>query len=153
MCLSLILYVIYIFHFVGQSDNPLSLSTIPNDLCFKEKRYPQVPSSHIASKKAAPFIVAHRGDILKYQENSLQAITSVIGKGIDGVEFDVFLTKDKELVVFHDENTYVSISIYLIHSSNFVEIQYHFLDIFSPRVQPVKFRESYSPGKFSIDTK
>ena len=44
---------------------------------------------------------------MEYQENSLEAFTSLNGKGIDGFEWDVFLTKDKELVVFHDENTLV----------------------------------------------
>ena len=36
-------------------------------------------------------------------ENSLAAFQSAIEQGADGVELDVFLTKDERLVVFHDE--------------------------------------------------
>ena len=36
-------------------------------------------------------------------ENSLAAFQSAIEQGADGVELDIFLTKDERLVVFHDE--------------------------------------------------
>ena len=96
------------FFFAGNQSSAVSLSTIPNNLCFKHKRNLQIPSCHVASKKAEPLIVAHRGNFIDYQENSFEAFTSLIGKGIDGVEIDVYLTKDKKLVAFHDENTLVS---------------------------------------------
>lgn len=48
-------------------------------------------------------IIAHRGSTFTgYPENSLPAFQMAVDEGFDGVEMDVRLTKDKELVVFHD---------------------------------------------------
>jgi glycerophosphoryl diester phosphodiesterase len=55
--------------------------------------------------KKTPLILAHRGLVTEYQENTLPAIQSAIdNKCCDGTEFDVFLTKDNKVVLFHDEN-------------------------------------------------
>ncbi len=52
-----------------------------------------------------PLILAHRGLVTQYQENTLPAIQGAIDdKYCDGTEFDVFLTKDNKVVLFHDEN-------------------------------------------------
>ena len=52
-----------------------------------------------------PLILAHRGLVTKYQENTLAAIQGAIDdEHCDGTEFDVFLTKDNKVVLFHDEN-------------------------------------------------
>jgi len=48
-------------------------------------------------------IIAHRGASAYYPENTLPAFEGAIAMGADMVEFDVQLTKDKEVVVFHDE--------------------------------------------------
>jgi glycerophosphoryl diester phosphodiesterase len=47
----------------------------------------------------------HRGcrGIGNPPENSLSAFKSAISQGADGVELDVFLTRDSRLVVFHDD--------------------------------------------------
>lgn len=48
-------------------------------------------------------IIAHRGVTYSgFPENSIPGFKAVIDEGYDGVEMDVRLTKDKELVVFHD---------------------------------------------------
>ncbi|MCB0833397.1 MAG: hypothetical protein KDC45_08040 [Bacteroidetes bacterium] len=48
-------------------------------------------------------IIAHRGVTYSgFPENSLPAFQAVLDEGYDGVEMDVRLTRDKELVVFHD---------------------------------------------------
>ena len=48
-------------------------------------------------------IIAHRGvTYTGFPENSLPGFRAVMEEGYDGVEMDVRLTKDKELVVFHD---------------------------------------------------
>lgn len=48
-------------------------------------------------------IIAHRGVTYSgYPENSIPGFSAVLDEGYDGVEMDVRLTKDKELVVFHD---------------------------------------------------
>lgn len=48
-------------------------------------------------------IISHRGkDNHKYKENSISAIIESLSKDyIDGVEFDIRITKDKELVINH----------------------------------------------------
>jgi glycerophosphoryl diester phosphodiesterase len=52
-----------------------------------------------------PLILAHRGLVTKYQENTLPAVQAAIDDPhCDGTEFDVFLTKDNKVVLFHDEN-------------------------------------------------
>ncbi|MBL7993876.1 hypothetical protein JNM05_00750 [bacterium] len=54
-----------------------------------------------SSKKI--LIIAHRGVTYSgYPENSIPGFHAVLEEGYDGVELDVRLTKDKELVVFHD---------------------------------------------------
>jgi glycerophosphoryl diester phosphodiesterase len=55
--------------------------------------------------KKHPLVLAHRGLVTEYQENTLPAIQAALdNKYCDGTEFDVFLTKDNKVVVFHDEN-------------------------------------------------
>jgi glycerophosphoryl diester phosphodiesterase len=50
-------------------------------------------------------ILGHRGCRGKNNppENSLAAFAEAINQGADGIEFDLFLTRDKQLVVFHDD--------------------------------------------------
>ncbi len=50
-----------------------------------------------------PLIIAHRGDVKHFPENTLPAFESAIVKGADAIEFDVHLTKNGELVVHHDD--------------------------------------------------
>jgi len=49
-----------------------------------------------------PLIIAHRGASALAPENTLAAFRKALADGADGVEFDVRLTKDGEVVVFHD---------------------------------------------------
>jgi glycerophosphoryl diester phosphodiesterase len=49
-------------------------------------------------------IIAHRGASAYFPENTLPSFEGAIAMGADMVEFDVQLTADKEVVVFHDEN-------------------------------------------------
>lgn len=50
-------------------------------------------------------IWAHRGCSKEYPENTLEAFKAAAKiNGIKGIELDVQLTKDKQVVVFHDEN-------------------------------------------------
>ncbi|MGN0629464.1 MAG: glycerophosphodiester phosphodiesterase [Oscillospiraceae bacterium] len=50
-------------------------------------------------------IYAHRGFSEKYPENTLLAFKKAAETGAEGIELDVHLTKDGEIVVMHDENT------------------------------------------------
>ncbi|EDS77728.1 glycerophosphoryl diester phosphodiesterase family protein [Clostridium botulinum C str. Eklund] len=47
---------------------------------------------------------AHRGFSGKYPENTLLAFEKAIEVGADGIELDVQLTKDNEIVIIHDED-------------------------------------------------
>ncbi|KAH3742481.1 glycerophosphodiester phosphodiesterase [Pelomyxa schiedti] len=52
--------------------------------------------------RSPPVILAHRGSRALNPENTISAHRSAIEMGADILEFDVSLTKDEELVVFHD---------------------------------------------------
>ncbi len=56
----------------------------------------------MATVPPGPLVVAHRGDLEHYPENTLLAFESAIARGADAIELDVFLSKDHELVVHHD---------------------------------------------------
>lgn len=47
--------------------------------------------------------LGHRGYSEKYPENTMMAFKKAINGNFDGVETDVHLTKDKQLVLIHDE--------------------------------------------------
>ncbi|MBT3208175.1 MAG: hypothetical protein HN704_04680 [Bacteroidetes bacterium] len=71
--------------------------------------------THKKGKK--PLILAHRGLVTKFQENTMSAVKAAMeSEKCNGCEFDVFLTKDNKVVLFHDENlkrvTGVNRSIY-----------------------------------------
>ena len=49
-------------------------------------------------------IFAHRGFSGKYPENTMIAFKKAVEIGVDGIELDVHLTKDNEIVIIHDED-------------------------------------------------
>lgn len=49
-----------------------------------------------------PLIIAHRGDTINYPENSIEAFKSAFDKGADGIELDVHLDKNGNVIVVHD---------------------------------------------------
>ncbi len=51
-----------------------------------------------------PLIVAHRGDLSNAPENTLPAFQQAFESGADGIELDVRLTRDNQLVVLHDRS-------------------------------------------------
>jgi glycerophosphoryl diester phosphodiesterase len=56
-------------------------------------------------KSDKPLIFAHRGLVTAHQENTLSAVTAAMQSGTcNGTEIDIFLTKDNQLVLFHDED-------------------------------------------------
>ncbi|NCC64242.1 MAG: glycerophosphodiester phosphodiesterase [Spirochaetia bacterium] len=50
-----------------------------------------------------PLLFGHRGCPLEYPENTLPSFAACLNSSIDGIELDVQLTKDGQLVVFHDD--------------------------------------------------
>ncbi|MGM0984015.1 MAG: glycerophosphodiester phosphodiesterase family protein [Pseudomonadota bacterium] len=49
-------------------------------------------------------IIAHRGSSLKAPENTMAAVEQAIRDRSDGIEIDVRLTADSEVVLYHDES-------------------------------------------------
>src|SRR5699024_7797138 len=48
-------------------------------------------------------IIAHRGYSGRFPENTMLAFTKAVEYGAQGIELDIQLTKDKEIVICHDE--------------------------------------------------
>ena len=48
-------------------------------------------------------LAAHRGDRKTCPENTMPAFEAALNAGMDMIETDIRMTKDGELVVFHDE--------------------------------------------------
>lgn len=51
-------------------------------------------------------VEGHRGWCAKYPENTLISFEAALDLGVDAIEFDVWLTKDKIPVLMHDGNAY-----------------------------------------------
>lgn len=51
-----------------------------------------------------PLHVAHRGGAGLWPENTMAAFARAIAAGADGIELDIHLSKDRKLVVHHDES-------------------------------------------------
>jgi len=49
-----------------------------------------------------PRVCAHRGDSIKYPENTLEAFVSAAELGVDLIESDVHLSADGECILWHD---------------------------------------------------
>jgi len=49
-----------------------------------------------------PLVIAHRGGAGLAPENTLAAFKQALDLGVDGIEVDVLLTADQEVVVYHD---------------------------------------------------
>ena len=84
--------------------------------------------------KRIPLVIGHRGNPMVYQENSLAGYKSLLDLNVDGFETDIFLTKDKKLVLFHDVKTLVGdngILTYSLHVKTELMADYYL--IFTPK--------------------
>lgn len=54
-------------------------------------------------KNPTPLFIAHRGCSVRYPENTLAAFKGAIDAGAHMIELDVNLSKDRQLIVIHDE--------------------------------------------------
>jgi glycerophosphoryl diester phosphodiesterase len=50
-----------------------------------------------------PWIIGHRGYPYKYPENTLAAFQAAVAAGVAMIELDVMLSRDRKLVVIHDD--------------------------------------------------
>jgi len=60
----------------------------------------------LIENKRKVIIIAHRGASNIAPENTLKAFQKAIDLGADFIEFDVHLSKDNEIVIMHDANTF-----------------------------------------------
>ena len=49
-------------------------------------------------------LIGHRGSPTKITENTICSFQKAIDQGTDGIEFDIRLSKDRQIVVFHDKD-------------------------------------------------
>lgn len=68
-------------------------------------------------------IIAHRSNGSKYQENTLKAIKEINTIGIDMIEVDVRVTKDKIPVLYHDSYIPSANNKLYIESENFSDLK------------------------------
>ena len=54
-------------------------------------------------KKNIPYVLGHRGAAGYYPENTLLSFSKALEMGADGVELDVQMSADGELIIMHDE--------------------------------------------------
>jgi glycerophosphoryl diester phosphodiesterase len=59
---------------------------------------------NIQSNHKPPWIISHRGYSAQYPENTLAAFEAAIAAGAIMIELDVMLSRDRKVVVIHDEN-------------------------------------------------
>ena len=61
--------------------------------------------SSFFNSNSLPLVLGHWGIPEEHQENTMAGFQRAISLGLDGIELDVFLTKDEKLVVFHNLDT------------------------------------------------
>lgn len=72
--------------------------------CFMEERGRQREEFRKRNRESGVKIWAHRGASYRYPENTLEAFRAACElPGLAGIELDIQLSKDGEIVVFHDE--------------------------------------------------
>ncbi|MDU6446850.1 MAG: glycerophosphodiester phosphodiesterase [Staphylococcus epidermidis] len=83
----------------------------------------------------APYIFAHRGGMAMRPEQTQLAFDNAVEYGLDGFETDVRLTKDEQLIVFHDAlvdrttNGSGKVSEHTLAELKRLDAGYHFTDI------------------------
>ncbi len=80
------------------------------DLCrkmgFESENDRKSETEEIKMKDDRIFVEGHRGYCAEYPENTLLSYEKAIDLGVDGIEFDVWLTSDKVPVLMHDGNAF-----------------------------------------------
>lgn len=65
----------------------------------------EIKKLHNIVQEPPALFVAHRGESISAPENTIEAVNLAWHRGADGIEIDVHLSKDNEIVVIHDKNT------------------------------------------------
>ena len=59
--------------------------------------------SHPFFQGDKPLVMAHRGNSALFPENSMESLKDAVSLNVDVLEVDARMTRDNELVIFHDE--------------------------------------------------
>ena len=73
--------------------------TIPDESAEQARRRHE----RVARRRSGVVVICHRGSSEFYHENTLEAFRTSFELGADGNEFDIRMTRDGVLVVFHDD--------------------------------------------------
>lgn len=96
---------------------------------------PDSRPSKEALKYEQPIILAHRGGLALAPEGSMAAFDNAAKLGVHGFEIDLRLTKDEEIIVFHDETLERTtdftgkVADYTLSELREADIGYYFKDI------------------------
>ena len=93
--------------YVGKLINNLFLEY--NEDCYKSSRLLGIPKDHLYFKLQHPIVIGHMGNIMKYQENTLEGMKSLIQMNAGGMHMQVRMTRDNMLILFKDDKLYVSV--------------------------------------------
>ena len=97
-----------------------------------------------ASKASKSGLVAHRGFMHRYPENTWLAVHAALEAGADYIEFDLQMNADLELILIHDDNfqrtSGVSQSVFSASTDLCRDISVH---------HPQRFAETFKPLKIS----
>ncbi|CAD2077130.1 glycerophosphodiester phosphodiesterase [Phocicoccus pinnipedialis] len=83
-------------------------------------------------KRKSPYLFAHRGGLGLRPEHTKLAFDNALNFAVDGFEIDIRLTKDEEIVVFHDEyidrvsDGFGKVSDYTLEELSAFDFAYHF---------------------------
>ncbi len=84
----------------------------------------EIKKLHNIVKEPAALFVAHRGESISAPENTIESVNLAWHRGADGIEIDVHLSKDNEIVVMHDKNTKRTTGVsHLIRNLNLKDIK------------------------------
>lgn len=90
--------------FLAEREERRSDAVHVTGFCPTEEEKTGATSQNNGPQKKTPGIWAHRGCCMAYPENTIPAFTAAaVLPGLIGIELDVQLTKDGEIVVIHDE--------------------------------------------------
>jgi hypothetical protein len=73
------------------------------DACAETPAEAKRRQQHVAERRKGVHVLCHRGASEHAHENTLEAFRATFDLGGDGNEFDIRMTKDGVLVIFHDD--------------------------------------------------
>ncbi|KRX07178.1 PLC-like phosphodiesterase, TIM beta/alpha-barrel domain [Pseudocohnilembus persalinus] len=77
---------------------------ISDNYSMKQLMHQCIQSQKNKDIKNRIMVIAHRGGSFEKPENTMQAFQNAVEKGVDMIETDIMMTKDKKIITFHDED-------------------------------------------------